>query len=101
MGSFIARQPNGKLCRFSTMVDTLTHCDMTEEDYIEMCAEKGREEAREVLKHYIKPFEKVKEMFVPDNNTIEEFDQLLRALGDEEGLGKERIEYLKKRYCSD
>ena len=64
---------------------------MTEEEYIEMCAEKAREEARDVLENYVKPFEWVKERFWPNNNTIEEYDQLLKALGDEEGLGAERI----------
>lgn len=34
MGAFIARQPNGLLCRFSTIVDTITHYNMSEEDYI-------------------------------------------------------------------
>ena len=34
---------------------------MTEEDYIEMCAERAREEARDVLKNHIQPFSRVKE----------------------------------------
>ena len=46
MGSFIARQPNGLLCRWSSIVDNLTHYDMTEEDYIEYRAECARKEAR-------------------------------------------------------
>lgn len=41
MGAFIARQPNGLLCRFSTVVDCITDYNMTEEEYIEMCAEKA------------------------------------------------------------
>lgn len=53
MGAFIARQPNGLLCRFSSVVDCITDYNMTEDDYIEMCAEKAREEARDVLNHYI------------------------------------------------
>lgn len=40
MGSFIARQPNGLLCRFSSVVDTITDYNLTDEEYIEMCAEK-------------------------------------------------------------
>lgn len=35
MGSFIAQQPNGLYCRFSTIVDTVTHYNMTKDDYIE------------------------------------------------------------------
>ena len=30
MGAFIAKQPNGLYCRFSTVVDCVTHYDMTE-----------------------------------------------------------------------
>ena len=40
MGAFIARQPNGLLCRFSSVVDCITDYNMTEDEYIEMCAEK-------------------------------------------------------------
>ena len=41
MGAFIARQPNGLLCRFSSVVDCITDYNMTEDEYIEMCAEKA------------------------------------------------------------
>lgn len=50
MGAFVTRQPNGLLCRFSSIVDCPTHYNMTDEEYIEMCAERAREEARDVLK---------------------------------------------------
>lgn len=86
MASFIARQPNGLICRFSTIVDTLTHINLTEEEYIEICAEKARREAREALNHYLQPYELVKERFVPGNNTVEEFNMLLKAMGDKEQL---------------
>lgn len=42
--SFISRQPNGLLCRFSTVTDTITDYNMTDEEYIEVCAQKAREE---------------------------------------------------------
>lgn len=86
MGAFISKQPNGKYCRFSTIVDTLTHINMTEEDYIEMCAERAREEARDVLKNYIQPFSRVKEYFRPNNNTVEEFNDMLKEMGETELL---------------
>ena len=47
---FIARQKNGLLCRFSTVIDTVTDYNMTDEEYIEMCAQKAREEAQATLK---------------------------------------------------
>ena len=86
MGAFISKQPNGLYCRFSTVVDTVTHINMTEEEYIEMCAERGRKEARDVLDNYLQPFSEVKEKFVPNNNTVEEFNELLKEMGDTEQL---------------
>ena len=87
MGAFIARQPNGKLCRFSTVVDTVTHWNMTEEDYIEMCADRAREDAKWRLEKdpfFIHKFDEVKESFIPYNNTREEFLKMLREMGDTE-----------------
>ncbi|MEZ3424497.1 MAG: hypothetical protein K1W39_12390 [Lachnospiraceae bacterium] len=81
MGAFVVRQPNGLLCRFSTVVDTVTHYNMTEEDYIEMCAEKAREEARDVINNYLKPFESVKDYFVPTNMTEQKFEEILNEMG--------------------
>lgn len=83
MGAFIARQPNGLLCRFSTVVDTVTHYNMTEDEYIDMCAEMAREEAKEVLENYIRPFDEVKDRFIPENMTQEEFNKLLTEMESE------------------
>lgn len=99
MGGFIAKQPNGLYCRFSTVVDTVTDWNMTEEQYIDMCVQKAIKEAREdaldTLKNWVKPFDEVKNRFYPGNNTIEEFNAILHEMGDEEGLSEEQIEYLK------
>lgn len=94
MGAFIARQPNGLLCRFSAVVDRVTHYNMTEEAYIELCAEQARQDARFELEHYVKPFEWVKEMtllpyvgedgeMVETNITPEEWEKVLKEMGDE------------------
>lgn len=84
MGAFISRQPNGLLCRFSSVVDCVTDYNMTEEEYIEMCAEKARKEARDVLDHYIKPFEMVDRCFLPEQHDNR------RTQADYEGNGKAR-----------
>ena len=92
MGAFIARQPNGLLCRFSTIVDTVTHWNMTEEDYIKeiqmgrygRTREEAEIEARRTIESYIKPFSEVIERFLPANNTREEFLEILREMGDNE-----------------
>lgn len=92
MGAFIARQPNGLLCRFSTVVDTVTHYNMTEEDYITEVQMDyyGRNrgaaehEARDTINNYMQPFSEVIRRFVPYNNTREEFLNILREMGDTE-----------------
>ena len=80
MGAFIARQPNGLLCRFSSVVDYITDYNMTEDEYIEMCAEKARKEARDVIDHYIEPFEIVDRCFFPNNMTTEEHKRIMKEM---------------------
>lgn len=92
MVAFIARQPNGLLCRFSTIVDTVTHYNMTEEDYISEVQmrqygrrrEDAEREAKDTIENYIQPFSEVVRRFMPYNNTREEFLSLLREMGDNE-----------------
>ncbi len=50
MGAFISKQPNGKYCRFSTVVDTITNYNMTEKEYIELCKERAAQEAEKEAK---------------------------------------------------
>lgn len=77
MGAFITKQPNGLYCRFSTVVDCPTNWNMTEGDYIELCAQKAREEAKFTLEHYLRPFNWVEEYFYPNNMTEEEFEKCM------------------------
>lgn len=86
MGAFIARQPNGLLCRFSSIIDTITHYNMTDEEYIEYCAEEARENARWRLAHCVKPFHLVTDYFVPNNISVEEFNSYLREMGSDKQL---------------
>lgn len=81
--SYIARQPNGLLCRFSTIVDTVTHINMSEEDYIEMCAVRAREEARRDLKDklFVKSFDYVLEDIRFGNMTYEAWQGCLKEMG--------------------
>lgn len=87
MGRYIARQPNGLLCRFSTVVDCVTVYNMTEEDYIELCAEEAREEARYNLSRdgFIKPYSRIISDTLFNNTTEEQFKELRKKMG-EEGL---------------
>ena len=58
---------------------------MTEEDYIEMCAERAREEARINLrqKSFVKPYGWVIENFLPNNMSEEEFLRIRKQMGEE------------------
>lgn len=89
---FISQQPNGRYCLFSTVVDTVTHWDMTTEEYIEMCAEKARINARFELKHRLVPFSEVKRNFLPTNDSVEDFNAILIEMGDYEQLNPEDFE---------
>jgi len=80
MGAFIARQPNGKICRFSTVVDCITDYNLTDDEYVELCAEKAREEARNTIQHYMKPYAWVDEYFKPMNMTAEEFKKIKKEM---------------------
>lgn len=85
MGSFIARQPNGLLCRHSSVVDCITDYNLTEEDYVEMCAERAREEARFNLQQrsFVKPYEWAILNFRPNNMSEEEFLRIRKEMGEE------------------
>lgn len=85
MGAFIAKQPNGKYCRFSTVVDCPTHINMTEEEYVKFRIEKARKEAEDILKNDVCPFETVLEYFVPNNMTQREFKRLIEKMKDLNG----------------
>jgi len=88
MSGFIARQPNGLLCRHSSIVDCVTDYNMTEEDYIKLCMERAKTEAEDVLKNYLRPFEWVEAYFAPNNMTREEFDEIIQKMKQPAGQCK-------------
>lgn len=79
--SFIARQPNGLLCRHSSVVDCITDYNMTEEEYISLCIKKATEraknEAEDILKNYVRDMDLVKTSFSPNNISEEKFKEIL------------------------
>lgn len=83
MGAFIVKQPNGLFCRFSTVLDCPTNWNMTEEEYIELCAERARIEAKETLEHHTRPFEEVIHRFQPNNMTRTDFITALNEMQKE------------------
>ena len=95
MAGFIAKQPNGLYCRFSSIVDTVTHWDMTFDDYVVVIMERGynkkyaTKEANEIIHgSYLRSFERVLESFRPANQTIEEFQNWCKSVGYTDDLEK-------------
>lgn len=64
MVGMIAKQPNGLYCRYSSVVDTITHYNFTEEEYLNNITGtvSNREEGIDVLENYLHPFEEVEEL---------------------------------------
>ena len=82
--SFIARQPNGLLCRHSTIVDCVTDYNMTEKEYIELYVQMAKEEAEHrakiILKKHLQDIEEVKKSFAPNNMSKKEFKKILEDM---------------------
>lgn len=80
MGSFITRQPNGLICRYSSIVDCPTNWNMTDGEYIAYCMEKARDEARKEIESQMQPFDRVKRDFAPYNMTKKRFKEVLKQM---------------------
>lgn len=91
MAGFIAKQPNGLYCRFSTIVDCPTHINMTEEDYLNNVTGTvaNREEGKDILENYLQPFQEVIDRYTPLNMTERAFEVLLQKVNDESQSGYE------------
>lgn len=91
MASFIAKQPNNKYCRFSTVVDCPTDINMTFEDYVKVIMERGytekeaREEAQDIIDNHLYDFQDVIDYFVDSNMTEERFKEYIEKMKDPNG----------------
>ena len=93
MGAFIAKQPNGLYCRYGTIVDNITHHNLTEEDYIELCVERAKDEAKEILEK-AKPFSEVLEYLSPDTKRdLRSMNKILKECGSEVLLKEEDYDF--------
>lgn len=87
---FIVQQPNGRYCRFSTVVDCPVIINMTREDYINYLMESNNwvrpdavQEANEILTHYVRPFSWLDSYFVDNNMTMDEYKRYKRIMAEE------------------
>lgn len=70
--SYIAKQPNGLYCRFSSVVDEITDYNMNEDEYCDIVAERGKDEALRTLRYHCHDFSEI----------IEDYDALGKLLDD-------------------
>lgn len=82
--SFIARQPNGLLCRHSSIVECVTNYNMTDEECIDLQVQRAKKQAehdtRMILEKYLQDIEDVKSNFVPGNMSKKEFKKILEGM---------------------
>lgn len=96
MGAFIAKQPNGLYCRFSTVVDTITHYNMTFDDYVndvQICRygrsrQEAEAEARDTIEHYLRSFQEIIDSFVPRTKLGKSSTNFLEEMGYVETFDK-------------
>lgn len=81
MARLVARQPNGKLCVFSTNIDTFIKWNMTDDEYVEWCAEQAREQALFRINNELEKFNFVISYYTPLTDSIEEFNKILTEMG--------------------
>lgn len=86
MGRFLIKQPNGKYCLFSTVVDCPVMYNLTKEDYINYKIEQAKEEAIELLNQVdnnpknFNLFENIDKYFHPYNMTTKEYASIKKEM---------------------
>ena len=90
MGKQIIKQPNGKYCIFSTIVDNVTHYDMSVEDIIEDLANEAKNKIVEDVKKIV---EKLIKNEQPYYQFTKSFDDMLLTI--KEIHGKKEMDEIK------
>lgn len=92
MAGMIAKQPNGLYCRYSSIVDTITHYNFTKEEYLRNITGtvSNREDGIDVLENYLHPFKEVEELLrlrLSDIESEEEVEELIKDMYKERKEG--------------
>jgi hypothetical protein len=81
--SQIIKQPNGKYCLFSNIVDSITHYDMSEEEIVEVYVEEVREEYKRKVKNVINQLEKEEKPYHQFTMTFDECIETIKEVHGE------------------
>lgn len=91
MSQQIIKQPNGKYCLFSSIVDNITHYDMTKEDIVEVWVEKARKDFEEKVGEVIEELDKKGKPYFQFTMS---YDQILQAISKR--YGNNEMEKIKQ-----
>ena len=91
MLGFLVRQPNGKLARFSSVVDFYSQINMTQEDYEYILLRRGltpaeaKAEAQDVISNYLGSFSEGLSGTSLENISLLEFFEIFYKMCNPEG----------------
>lgn len=78
MGRQIIKQPNGKYCIFSSIVDSITHYHMEEQDIINEWVEESKKEIEKEVKEIISDLNEGKKPYYQFTKSYEEMLQTIK-----------------------
>lgn len=71
MGRQIIKQPNGKYCIFSSIIDNITHYDMSVEEIIEVWTEEAKNDITERVRDIINKLENCEKPYYQFTHTYD------------------------------
>ena len=80
MGRQIIKQPNGKFCIFSSIVDSVTFYHMEEQDIINEWVEESRKEIEKKVKEIIADLNEGKKPYFQFTKTYDEMLQTIKEI---------------------
>lgn len=86
MGRQIVKQPNGKYCLFSSVVDSVTYYNMSAEEIVEVWTEEAKKEYERKVKEVIEQLEAGGKPYYQFTKTFDECIQTIKEVhGEAEG----------------
>ena len=83
MGNQIIKQPNGKYCIFSSIIDSVIYYDMTPEEIIDMRVEESRKEITKAVNKIVRNLNKGRRPYYEFTKTYEEMMEWIKEVHGE------------------
>jgi hypothetical protein len=88
MGRQIIKQPNGKYCIFSSIVDNITHYDMSVDDIIEEWVNEAKEDIKKRVKDTVSKLEAGEQPYFQFTKSYEEMLSTIKEIHGKEECDK-------------